>query len=92
APGRTLVGMADSTILPSPARPTIAVPGGRAILIAEVVEPGDDAVGEIVIQTLERADGARFVRLGYRRGGRVIRGPVSLPVDLWSRLSRRPPR
>ena len=38
---------------------------------------------------LERADGECFVRLGYRRGGRVIRGPVSLPVAAWAALPKR---
>jgi hypothetical protein len=84
--------MPTSTITPAPSRPTIAVPGGRAILLAEQILDGDATTGEIAIQSLERADGTRFVRIGYRRNGRMIRGPVSMPEDLWARLPKRPPR
>ena len=84
--------MTTSTPTPAPSRPTIAVPGGRAVLLAEAVLPGDDATGEIAVQSLERTDGTRFVRIGYRRNGRVLRGPVSLPEELWARLPKRPPK
>ena len=47
--------MTTSTPSPLPVRPTIAVPGGRAILLAEQVLRGDPATGEIAIQSLERA-------------------------------------
>jgi hypothetical protein len=55
-------------------------------MLAEVIEAGDDDTGDIVLQALERTDGVRYVRAGYRRGGRLIRGPVSAPVDAWIRL------
>ncbi len=84
--------MSTSTPSSPPVRPTIAVPGGRAILLAEEVLPGDPATGEIAVQSLERTDGTRFVRVGYRRNGRMIRGPVSLPEDLWAQLPKRPPK
>lgn len=84
--------MSTSTPTPPAARATIAVPGGRAILLAEVVLPGDAQTGEIAIQSLERTDGSRYVRMGYRRNGRMIRGPVSLPEELWAQLPKRPPR
>ena len=84
--------MSTSTPSPLPVRPTIAVPGGRAILLAEQVLPGDPATGESAIPSLARADGTRFVRMGYRRNGRMIRGPVSLPEDLWAQLPKRPPK
>ena len=84
--------MTTSTPAPLPTRPTIAVPGGRATLLAEQVLNGDPATGDIAIQSLERTDGTRFVRMGYRRTGRMIRGPVSLPEDLWAQLPKRPPK
>ncbi len=67
-------------------RATIAVPGGRAILVAEVVETGDNETGDFVLQALERSDGSCFVRIGYRRSGRLIRGPISIPPPAWTRL------
>lgn len=76
----------------APARPTVACPGGRAAVVAEQVVHDDPDTGEVVLQTLARADGERFVRIGYRRGGRLIRGPVSLPEAVWPRLPRRAPR
>jgi hypothetical protein len=30
--------------------------------------------------------------MGYRRNGRMIRGPVSFPEELWSQLPKRPPK
>ena len=84
--------MSTSTTSATPPRATIAVPGGRAVLLAEHVLPGDTETGEIAIQSLERSDGTRFVRMGYRRNGRMIRGPVSLPEDLWTQLPKRPPK
>ncbi len=71
---------------PTPAPATIAVPGGRARVLAEVIDHGDDDTGDIVLQALERTDGVRYLRAGYRRGGRLIRGPVSAPLEAWSRL------
>jgi hypothetical protein len=88
--GRMSTSTAPST---APAtRATIAVPGGRAVLLAEHVMVGDDELGEIVVQSLERSDGRRYVRLGYRRSGRMIRGPVSMREEQWSSLPKRPPR
>gem|GEM_PF-1843478 len=72
---------------PAPARrATIAVPGGRATLTAEVVETGDSETGDIVLQSLERSDGRCFLRLGYRRNGRLVRGPVSFEPRAFARL------
>jgi len=72
---------------PAPARrATIAVPGGRATLTAEVVEIGDSETGDIVLQALERSDGRCFLRLGYRRNGRLVRGPVSFEPRAFARL------
>jgi len=72
---------------PAPARrATIAVPGGRATLISEIVETGDSETGDIVLQSLERSDGRCFLRLGYRRNGRLIRGPVSFEPRAFARL------
>ena len=84
--------MTTATPTPTPPRATIAVPGGRAALIAEVLLHGNPETGEIVIQSLERTDGKRYVRMGYRRNGRMIRGPVSVPADVWAQLPKRPPR
>ncbi len=78
-----------STPTPDPVRATIAVPGGRARILAEVIEPGDDDTGDIVLQALERTDGVRYLRAGYRRGGRLIRGPVSAPIEAWMGLLAR---
>ena len=69
--------------------PTVACPGGRAAVLVEEVVHDDPIGGEVVAQLLERADGERFVRLGYRRGGRVIRGPVSVPEAVWAALPKR---
>lgn len=76
----------------TPAHPTVACPGGRAAILAEEVVHDDPETGAVLLQLLERADGRRFVRLGYRRDGRVIRGPVSLPDAAWAGLPRRLPR
>ena len=73
----------------TPARPTVACPGGRAAVLAEQVVHEDPDTGDVVLQLLERADGERYLRLGYRRDGRVIRGPVSLPETAWAALPRR---
>ncbi len=71
---------------PTSSRCTIAVPGGRARLLGELAEAGDAEGGDIIIQALERSDGFQLIRLGYRRNGRLIRGPVSIPPDAWRRL------
>lgn len=72
-----------------PRRATIAVPGGRATLTAEVAETGDDATGDVVLQSLERSDGRCFLRIGYRRNGRLVRGPVSCEPRALARLLKR---
>ena len=68
------------------ARATIVVPGGRARLLAEIVESGDSETGDIVLQALERNDGFQLIRVGYRRNGRMVRGPVSVSPRTWKRL------
>ena len=75
-----------SSLPAPPRRATIAVPGGRATLISEIVETGDNETGDIVLQSLERSDGRCFLRLGYRRNGRLIRGPVSFEPRAVARL------
>ena len=80
----------DTVTAPAPpARATVACPGGRAAVLAEQVVHDDPDTGAVVAQLLERADGERFVRLGYTRAGRVVRGPVSLPETAWAALPRR---
>ena len=61
---------------------------GRAVLTAEVVESVDAETGDIVLQALERSDGRCFLRLGYRRNGRLVRGPVSFEPRALGRLLR----
>ena len=61
-------------------------------MLAEVVVHDDPDTGEVVLQALQRADGRRFARLGYRRGGRLVRGPVSLPEEAFAKVPRRLPR
>jgi hypothetical protein len=65
-----------------PPRPRrVAIPGGSARLAAEVrlvTEARPDE--EILLQALECDDAPALLRLGYRRGGRTIRGPVSASV------------
>ena len=59
------------------AAPSIATPFGRASLVAEAAVSADGRPGEeLVVQRLATADGP-LVRVGYRRDGRVLRGPVS---------------
>jgi hypothetical protein len=59
------------------ATPSIATPFGRASLVAEAAVSADGRPGEeLVVQRLDTADGP-LVRLGYRRDGRILRGPVS---------------
>lgn len=72
----------------SPA-PTTAVPGGRATVDAEIATPGGGDHGEIVLQALRRADGSALVRIAYRREGRAVRGPVTMPPAVARRLLER---
>ena len=60
-----------------PAAPPIATPFGRGTLVAEAaVSSGGRPDEELVVQRLDTADGP-LVRVGYRRNGRMLRGPVS---------------
>jgi hypothetical protein len=60
-----------------PAAPSIATPFGRASLVAEAaVSAGGRPGEELVVQRLDTADGP-LIRVGYRRDGRILRGPVS---------------
>jgi len=63
----------------------VAVPGGSAALVAEVAVSAARGGEELVLQRLETDDGP-LVRLGYRRGGAVVRGPVSATPDELGRL------
>jgi hypothetical protein len=72
----------------SPA-PTTAIPGGRAVVEAEITTPGGADHGEIVLQALRRSDGSPMVRIAYRRDGRAVRGPVTMPPAVWRRLRQR---
>ena len=59
------------------AAPSIATPFGRARLVAEAAVSADGRPGEeLVMQRLD-AGGSALVRFGYRRDGRMLRGPVS---------------
>lgn len=70
-------------------RDGIAIPGGRARLVAELVEPGGGELGDIVLQALERPDGGLLLRIGYRRRGAVVRAPATAGMRTWTRLMRR---
>jgi hypothetical protein len=67
----------------SPKPKTVASPLGPARVVAEVaVAAGDRAGEELVLQRLDTAEGP-LVRLGYRREGRMLRGPMSAtPAEL----------
>jgi hypothetical protein len=76
----------QATGAPAPAgprrAPKVAVPGGSARLAAEVrLVPAGRPDEEIVLQALDAGEGAALLRLGYRRAGRTIRGPVSATAD-----------
>jgi hypothetical protein len=64
----------------------VSVPGGSAALVAEVAVAAARGGEELVLQRLE-ADGGPLLRLGYRRGGAVVRGPVSATPDELRRLA-----
>ena len=70
-------------------RDGIAIPGGRARLVAELVEPGGGELGDIVLQALEGPDGALLLRVGYRRRGAVVRAPATAGARTWARVVRR---
>jgi hypothetical protein len=68
---------------PPPVRPRrVSLPGGSARVAGEVrlavAERPDE---ELVLQALDRGDAAPLLRLGYRRGDRMVRGPVSATSD-----------
>ena len=72
----------DRSSRPADRRPLVAAPGGPARLRAEVsIRPAARPDEEIVVQGLEAADGAPLLRLGYRRSGRMLRGPVTVAPD-----------
>ncbi len=67
----------------SPKPKTVASPLGPARVVAEAaVAAGGRAGEELVLQRLDTPDGP-LVRLGYRRDGRMLRGPMSAtPAEL----------
>jgi hypothetical protein len=67
----------------SPKPKTVASPLGPARVVAEAaVAPEGRAGEELVVQRLDTAEGP-LVRLGYRRDGRMLRGPMSAtPAEL----------
>lgn len=70
-------------------RDGIAVPGGRARLVRELVEPGGGDTGDIVVQALETDTGELLLRIGYRRRGALVRAPVTAGRRTWARIQRR---
>lgn len=62
---------------------TVASPLGPARVVAEAaVAAGGRAGEELVVQRLDTAAGP-LIRLGYRREGRMLRGPMSAtPAEL----------
>jgi len=74
----------DTTTAPeapaeAPNRPArVSIPGGQATVVAEVrLAPAARPDEELVLQALETRAGEPLLRLGYRRGGNLVRGPVS---------------
>ena len=65
----------------APERPRVrrvSLPGGSARVAGEVrLEVAERPGEELVLQALDRGEAAPLLRLGYRRGDRMIRGPVS---------------
>jgi hypothetical protein len=56
----------------------VTVPAGRARLVAEVAtRPEGRPQEELVVQALEAEDGEPLLRVGYRRDGRMVRGPMT---------------
>jgi len=68
----------DPTTSTKPRRASI--PGGTAIVAAELVVATTRHGEVLVLQRLD-AVGGPLLRLGYRRGGTTIRGPVSVTPD-----------
>lgn len=76
---------APDTPATAPARPArVSIPGGQAAVLAEVrLVPAARPDEELVLQALQTRAGESLLRLGYRRGGNVLRGPVSAtPAEL----------
>jgi len=72
------VEISEVSIERAPRAARVAVPGGSARLAGEVrLVPDARPDEEILLQALEPRDAPALLRLGYRRGGRTIRGPVS---------------
>jgi hypothetical protein len=74
----------DTTTAPeapaaAPARPArVSIPGGQAKVLGEArLVPAARPDEELVLQALETRAGELLLRLGYRRGAHVLRGPVS---------------
>jgi hypothetical protein len=67
----------------SPKPKTVASPLGPARVVAEAAVAAEGRAGEeLVVQRLETPEGP-LVRLGYRRDGRMLRGPMSAtPAEL----------
>jgi hypothetical protein len=67
----------------SPKPKTVASPLGPARVVAEAAVAAAGRAGEeLVLQRLDTAAGP-LVRLGYRRDGRMLRGPMSAtPAEL----------
>jgi hypothetical protein len=67
----------------SPKQQTVASPLGPARVVAEASVAAEGRAGEeLVLQRLDTPDGP-LVRLGYRREGRMLRGPMSAtPAEL----------
>lgn len=68
---------------PPPKPKTVASPLGPARVVAEAAVPAEGRAGEeLVVQRLDTAGGP-LIRLGYRRAGRMMRGPMSAtPAEL----------
>jgi hypothetical protein len=67
----------------SPKPKTVASPLGPARVVAEAAVAVEGRAGEeLVLQRLDTSEGP-LVRLGYRRDGRMLRGPMSAtPAEL----------
>jgi hypothetical protein len=83
-----MLGSMDMPTGSAPPRRTIATPQGNAKLIDEIVVPSSfGPEDELVLQRLETSDGP-LLRAGYRRAGRMLRGPVSATPEEVSELLR----
>jgi len=63
---------------PRDRRPVVNLPDGRARLVGEVaIRPDGRPDEELVLQALESSDGEALLRVGYRRRGTIMRGPMT---------------